>query len=408
MSGMQKTKQRQNTKPEEVATIPEGYESLTADSRITNDAMSGWRTQLGTMNGNYQYTDENGNLIADIRGYGNSAAFKEADVTKQNQYYTDLANFNALYNNVAGYDADYLKEAEKAKQAEEYANTRRMLMERYMPETLAAMGYANTGLAGDAVLKINNKYDNYILNAQKEASDNQSDLMTTYREKAMEIESGINAEKQGVLKAQQELYNEYLEKIYNGEGLDSVAVEAAVQLGALTPEQRDELFDISSSYSLNGIKRFDDVELKQNTSDKQYLLRVKAGDGAEEVIAKMNENNSGVYNGGSQQQKAFLNDVLTQSMEWGPEMNGTLVDFNYGWKTKDADKPSIYVFKDGTWYLTTLSRAEAWDDDKYKDRFFTGTIDNSGWLDWTVRGNNWRDIGNYRNTKLNESKTETK
>lgn len=400
------SKQNKTNNPYAIFDTPEG---------MANDAMSGWRTQAKAMNDKYK-TNE-GDAYGDILNYGNSDAFKGLSVDKQNQYYTDLANYNALANTIAGYDADYLREAEEAKRAEEYANNRRSLIEKYMPETLAAMGYANTGLAGDALLKMNNAYDNYIIQAQDKAARNQNDLMSAYRQKAMEIESGINAEKQEVLKAQQDLYNEYLTKIYNGESLDTAGVETAVKLGALTEQQKQQLYNEASSWSGDGVKKVGDIELKQNTADKTYLLRIDLSQGGEEISKLMNENNSKVSTANVNRQKAFVDDVMAASRNWGAEQDGILVDFNYGWKQKDKSNPSVYVFywnpatNKGEWRLTTLSRSEAFRN--YGDRFLTGNYEgwaNVGdWLDWTVRGNSWDDnLEDVKKTQAERNKTETK
>ena len=379
------------------ATPKKGYESLIKPDGMTNDAMEGWRNQLNAMNGEqYGY---------DILNFGNSDAFKALDVNAQNQYYTDLNNYNALYNTVANYDYGYAQEAEKAKAAEEYANVRRSLLEKYMPETLAAMGYANTGLAGDALLKMNNAYDNYIIQAQEKAAQNQSDLMSAYRQKAMEIESGINAEKQEVLKAQQDLYNEYLTKIYNGKGLDTAGIETAVKLGALTPEQKEQLYKEASGWSGDGLTKVGDIPLAQSTADKTVAPIYTSDTGA---MARSKFVGS-VSTAGKNRQDAFVQDVLNASSQWGAEMNGTLVDFNYGWSTSknDEDATTVYVFyynpstNKGEWRLTTLDRWEA--RDNYRDKFYVG--ERKGKSTHAMPGNDfynskmWKD---YEKTKTSK------
>jgi hypothetical protein len=386
------SKQNKTNNPYAIFDTPTG---------MTNDAMSGWRTQAKAMNDMYKHnaTDESG----DILGFGNSDTFKGWSVDKQNQYYTDLANYNALANTIAGYDADYLREAEEAKRAEEYANNRRSLIEKYMPETLAAMGYANTGLAGDALLKMNNAYDNYIIEAQDKAARNQNDLMSTYREKAMEIESGINAEKQEVLKAQQDLYNDYLTKIYKGEGLDTAGVETAVKLGALTEEQKQQLYDKAGGWSGDGLTKVGDIPLAQSTADKTVAPIYTSDTGA----TARSKFVGSVSTAGKNRQDAFVQDVLNASSTWGEEMNGTLVDFNYGWSTSKNDEgaTTVYVFywnpstKKGEWRLTTLDRWEA--RDNYGDKFYVG--ERKGKVTHAMPGNDfynskmWKDYEKSKN-----------
>lgn len=374
------------TKPK---TPKAGYESLFAPEGMTNDAMSGWRTQLGSMNDQYG---------GDILGYATTDAFKGLDSKAQSQYYTDLNNYNALYGTVSGYDADYMQQAKNAKRAEEYANTRRSLMERYLPETLAAMGYANTGLAGDTVLKLNNAYDNYAMKAQATAAQNQADIMSQYRKIALDWTADRNAEKQAEVDASMELYNEYLANIYSGKGLDTSAVEAAVQLGALTTAQRDELYAKAGGWSGDGATKVGDVPLMQST-DKQTVIPVYPDSATPSQIMKNMVVD--VSNAGGKRQEKFLNDVMNTSKNWGKEMNGTLVDFNYGWTSKDNKAGTVYVFywnpntNKGEWRLTDLSRVQASKD--YGDRFYTGSLadmeKHAKWYSWAtdVRGKNFYD-----------------
>jgi hypothetical protein len=374
------------TKPK---TPKAGYESLIAPEGMANDAMSGWRTQLGSMNDQYG---------GDILGYATSEAFKGLDSKAQSQYYTDLRNYNSLYGTVSGYDADYMQQAKNAKKAEEYANTRRMLMERYLPETLAAMGYANTGLAGDAVLKLNNAYDNYAIKAQDTAAQNQADIMSKYRQSALDWNAARNEEAQEEAQAGDELYNAYLANIYTGKGLDTAAVEAAVQMGALTPAQRDELYAKAGGWSGDGVTKIDGIPLIQSSADKTVVAFYPSSSTATQIMNNMITKPS---NAGGKRQEQFLNDVMNTSKNWGEEMSGTLVDFNYGWTANDNDSGTIYVFywnpntKKGEWRLTDLSRVQA--AKNYSDRFYTGSLgdmeNQAKWYSWTtdVRGKSFYD-----------------
>lgn len=346
------------------------YASINPTGR-ENDAMSGWRTQLGTMNTQYG---------GDILGFGNSPEFAKKNSKEQSQYYKDRENFLSLYNTVANYDADYKAQQEEADRAQQYADARRSLMEKYMPETLAAMGYANTGMASDAALKMQTAYDNYAINAQDKAAQNQMSLMDQYRAQAQQWETDRNAEKQAEIEAGQETYDTYLEKIVAGEALDTAALDRDLQTGKITEKQKNDLIQAAQDYTGEGITKFGDVPLKQDTEDKTYPT-VTTDMGAETIMKQMKDFGSAVNNSGFlHRQEKFLNDVMSESEDWEEEMDGTLVDFNYGWKVQDRNNPSIYVFhynpttKTGEWHLTTLARADAWKDEKYKDRFFTGDL----------------------------------
>lgn len=426
MSVTQKTKQRQNANPEEVieevvvtettpttSTTPErkaGYESLYAPDSMTNDGMIGWRNQLNALNKKYG---------GDILNYETHKDWAGKNSTERNQYYTDLNNYNSLYNTVANYDYEYEQQEQNAIAAQEYANTRRMLMERYMPETLAAMGYANTGAAGDALLKIQNNYDNYAIGARQQASQNQGDLLTEYRKEAAKWTSERNQEQIEANQAKQELYDDYLSKIYKGEGLDTASLEAAVALGALTPQQKEELTKLAGSWTGDGITYVNgNIPLKQSTADKT-VQTIYTYDTPEQADKKLSEHVS-VNHDSADRQTDWVTAVLTTSKGWVDEIrnetdpakkeelikkyNGLLVDFNYGWTTKDADDGSVYVFywnpktNNGEWRLTTLSRVDAANEQNYKDRFYVGKLgdmeNNNAFLRWwtdSARGKNFYD-----------------
>ena len=63
----------------------------------------------------------------------------------------------------------------------QYADTRNALMQKYIPETLYAQGIANTGYTADALLKAENKYNQYALNAMNERSAKEENTMQEYQ-----------------------------------------------------------------------------------------------------------------------------------------------------------------------------------------------------------------------------------
>lgn len=337
---------------EDVVVTPKvpkaGYESLIAPTGMANDAMSGWRSQLGNMNKQYG---------GDILGYGTSEAFKGLDSKAQSQYYTDLNNYNALYGTVSGYDADYMQQAKNAKRAEEYANTRRALMERYLPETLAAMGYAGSGAASDAVLKLNNAYDNYAINAQTTAAQNQADIMSKYRQSALDWDSQRNAKNQETLNTQMAQFDAYREAMYDeGTAFDWKQVETDLKLGKITETQYNDLK-----------KEYDSIVYpSKNLSEGEvakYNIDTNAS-GAKAIDPKtLDSKTAESYLGkdvyGGDKQSKWVEKLLVESKNWGKEKNGTFADFNYGMVSGRREKGTIYVFYNGVWYPTNYSRSSA-------------------------------------------------
>ena len=388
-----KSKQRKNNEDgvvveEEIVTttpqVKEGYESLYAPTDMSNDAMSGWRGKLTAFNDAYG---------GDIRGFENGDKFKDLSEGERFKYYTDLSNFESLYGTVSGYDNEWTQKQKEQKQAEEYVNTRRMLMEKYMPETLAAMGYANTGLAGDAVLKAQNQYENYLIDTRNEIAGEQSDILGKYRDQALTYDENVRQHQE----LQHEAYSAYYDQIMKGTRLNKNELNQAVASGAITPEMMNKLLAIEeeelTSYSHDG------VSLVRGAST------IPVGTDYETIVETMkNDSGAEVNNKSAARQEKFLNDVMTASKSWGEAQDGLLVDFNYGWDgSSTGGKGTIYMFKwnpekgKGEWVLTNLDRYRA--NKNHKDKFYTGSIQGmeqwANWIKWLgdVRGNDF-----YRST----------
>lgn len=89
-------------------------------------------------------------------------------------------------NTIDGYNAA-LEESKKIAQDTEsrklqYADTRRQLMEKYIPETLMAQGIANTGYTADALLKAENNYNQYALGAMSERANAEQNALQSYQD----------------------------------------------------------------------------------------------------------------------------------------------------------------------------------------------------------------------------------
>ena len=110
----------------------------------------------------------------------------------QDYGFNSVEDYMASYNN----DMDYVtrfdtatlakQEAETAaKKAEsqqlQYADTRRQLMEKYIPETLLAQGVANTGYTADALLKAENNYNQYATNAMNTRAETEQNILKDYQ-----------------------------------------------------------------------------------------------------------------------------------------------------------------------------------------------------------------------------------
>lgn len=331
------------------------YSSLYAPDGMTNDTMSNYRSTMSNLNNTWG---------GDILGYQNTDAFKGLNSSQQNQYYNDRTYFNDLYGNVSAYDTEWKQEQDNLRRQQEYANTRRMLMQRYMPETLSAMGYANTGAAGDALLKLNNNYDNYAMNAQQTAQNNQSALFSMYNPALQSIEQGKIAEEQEKLKLINQTKSDMANNLgtYTDSFIDSKGYDAG-----LTPEQIQELKDYRDSLKGVGTKGSGyNADVAINTQAKAFTPDNAAG----YILQNMGQP---VSTAGKNRQLKFIQKIIDASKN-GQIKDGTLIDFNYGLSTSQNKAGTVYIWDEGSgqWLQTSLSRKQA--AEYFPNDFYTGDL----------------------------------
>ena len=331
------------------------YSSLYAPDGMTNDTMSNYRSTMSNLNNTWG---------GDILGYQNTDAFKGLNSSQQNQYYNDRTYFNDLYGNVSAYDSEWNQNQANLKREQEYANTRKMLMQRYMPETLARMGYANTGAAGDAMMKLNNTYDNYAMNAQNNALNNEANIFSQYNNVLQNVENEKMAEEQEKLKAIND-EKKYIADL--GGNYTDAQIDADGYKSGLTPEQIQELKDYRDSLSGVGTKGSGyNADVSINTQAKAFTPDNAPG----YILQNMGQS---VSTAGKNRQRKFIEDILVASKN-GQIKDGTLIDFNYGLSSSQNQAGTVYIWdeKSGQWIQTNLSRKQA--EDMFPDDFYTGDL----------------------------------
>ncbi len=327
------------------------YPSLYAPD-LTNgqtDHMQGWRGTMSAINNKYG---------GDILGYANTDAFNALSSSDKAQYYQDVGYFNNLYNTVNAYDTDITNEQRKAREAEEYANTRQRLMQKYIPETLAAMGYANTGLASDALMSLNNRYENYALDAKQQSEQNQSDLLNQYRKQANNYMAERSEQELKDLQTGQENYDSLVYSIYSDVGeFNPSLLDAALEMNKITQEQYDKLMGLYNT-ELDKYKtetKTDKSEAYKNikaeiinspeTFDFSLIEKCqKVGDITEEEAAELTElykqeNPLWQYANGL---NTWFND------DQGKQLSGTVTLINGGWG-KFIENASSGLTPDEVW-----------------------------------------------------------
>lgn len=113
-------------------------------------------------------------IYGDITKWDNETAYDD--------YMSDvnyIRNIDALNTSATG-AMDAAKQAES--RAMQYADTRRQLMQKYIPETLLAQGMANTGYTAQALLDAENKYNQYVHGAMSNRATAEQDTMQAYQD----------------------------------------------------------------------------------------------------------------------------------------------------------------------------------------------------------------------------------
>lgn len=156
-SGFMGTQQRQKR-----ATNSFGY-SVPSDDVYQTNGESSQYVSGGTGNWGSSKTE---NIIPDL---GNS---KKNDYVYTGPNYMDQLRsaYNSIYDsNISAANSAYARLKEEAERQalikKGQARTRQITMEKYVPETLRAMGLKNNGLAADALIGIDNNYTNYLMQA---------------------------------------------------------------------------------------------------------------------------------------------------------------------------------------------------------------------------------------------------
>ena len=97
-------------------------------------------------------------------------------------YKRDLDQINAFDSAASALQQQKDAAAQAELQKTQYVDTRRQLMQKYLPETLLAQGIANTGYTADALLKAENNYNQYVLGAMNERAATEQNALKEYQD----------------------------------------------------------------------------------------------------------------------------------------------------------------------------------------------------------------------------------
>jgi hypothetical protein len=340
-------------------------------------------------------TNKNGSGIYDqISAYEQQYGGRNLFDIDANTEFTDEATRNQFfkdrndYGNLTSMRDTYNAQVENAKKAqaekEAYANTRRALMDRYIPETLQAMGLANTGLTADALLRAENNYNNYILGAKSESQQAQSDAMQSYRDAWQDYTMQKDAEALDKFKTDNKNLGTILTSISNGEYDEDydLALQHAKSYGmgdyyqkeianAITKREQKQLFDIykealgqnNSSEVIADIEEankegsitpeaYDELKSMYNVADADVLSGKKAlkAPNVDGEYKLMRERKEEPLIGERTDNKDFLKQLkeLGFNDPYDPKIpNGTTIKFH-----TVATYSATVTYYNGEWYIS--------------------------------------------------------
>lgn len=119
----------------------------------------------------------------DTLHYDAQGALAKGEISQKD--YADYLNDLKYIQSVDALNNNYTNIVNQAKQTEnqklQYTDTRRQLMEKYLPETLMAQGVANTGYTADTLLKAENNYNQYVMGAMNDRANTEQNAMQSYQ-----------------------------------------------------------------------------------------------------------------------------------------------------------------------------------------------------------------------------------
>lgn len=119
----------------------------------------------------------------DTLHYDAQGALAKGEISQKD--YADYLNDLKYIQSVDALNNSYTDIVNQAKQTEnqklQYTDTRRQLMEKYLPETLMAQGVANTGYTADTLLKAENNYNQYVMGAMNDRANTEQNAMQSYQ-----------------------------------------------------------------------------------------------------------------------------------------------------------------------------------------------------------------------------------
>ena len=287
----------------------------------------------------------------------------------------DVQSINTIDSYNSALEQSKKTAAETESRKLQYADTRRQLMEKYLPETLLAQGVANTGYTADALLKAENNYNQYALGAMSEREASEQNAMQAYQD-AMREYKGKQADQAykdflGKQDKESTLYSDAISALENDDATIEYVTEYLKANGAsqavidkATKYYNDNVSKVQTelynTIVADGLDKytFEDIdrmvaegELSKEMGDS---LKRKMGEGIKVVEgASMGKSSSKIKDKKGDNFIINLNGT-PYYVQNGGKQTGAIVEYakgNFEDGTVFQKDNKAYIYKDGNVYL---------------------------------------------------------
>ncbi len=265
------------------------------------------------------------------------------------QYEKDLAAYQALYGNIEDYDREMYNTELEEREKKAFAEYQRLLTQKYLGDTLNAMGLANTGAGANVALQLNAQYDNDIKDIQNSVGQSRNEVYAYYKDALDKFNAQQRETELAEQNTQRENYNTFYNSISEGDpDFDLSLLDSALKAGDINQAQYDRL---KSKYEEENQKLKESTDIWstgvniKDTLLSDYIdeahdiigknLKIK-GDGiaAKDIRWDEEEVNvarwaAGAINNKNGAQRKRVETIKLAALN-GELPNGTVVDFNYG------------------------------------------------------------------------------
>lgn len=277
------------------------------------------------------------------------------------QYEKDLAAYQALYGNIEDYDREMYNTELEEREKKAFAEYQRLLTQKYLGDTLNAMGLANTGAGANVALQLNAQYDNDIKDIQNSVGQSRNEVYAYYKDALDKFNAQQRETELAEQNTQRENYNTFYNSISEGDpDFDLSLLDSALKAGDINQAQYDRLKstyeemltlpEIDTNKWKEGITVRKDMisdysDSTNNIAGKKY--RIEGNPYTPDQLRNSKDNilygTAGNPFNTKNRDSALINAV--EAAKGGKLKNGAVIEVNY-----KSGNDIVFIYLDGVFY----------------------------------------------------------